>query len=302
MIKSPTVLILGAGASAPFGFPPGKALIDDILSALNGFEQGFASSLSVTLKEAGETHDRILEFRNALRGSHRHSVEAFLERRPEYLSIGKLCIAHQLKKCENPDLPFGDWYEYLSEELLNCPFDEIGNNKLGIITYNFDRSLEFFLQRAVVHSYGKSDLEAALAVKQIPIIHLHGSFGPLPGFSPSTTVPFSIRTQTSVLKECAERLKIILESAQPKDKEFEQAGEMLAGAERIGFLGFGYGELNLKRLFEAAPELLRKQSWGTCFGFRAGEKVRVESLFSGKITLKEMGCLDLLRETGILFS
>ena len=301
MIKSPTVLILGAGASAPYGFPPGKALIEDILAALNGYEQGFASSLSVTLKEAGETADRILEFRNALRNSHRQSVEAFLERRPEFITIGRICIAHQLKKCENPEQPFGDWYEYLVGELLSCPFDDIGKHRLSIITYNFDRSLEFFLQRAVVHSYGKTDLEAALAVKQIPIIHLHGSFGALPGFSLQGSVPFSIRTPTTLLKECAARLKIIEEGAPPKDEDFTRAGEAIAGAERIGFLGFGYGELNLKRLFEAAPELLQKESCGTCYGFRAGEKARVESLFGGKIALREMGCLDLLRETGILF-
>ena len=302
MIKKPTLLILGAGASAPYGFPVGKALIEDILSALNGMEQGFASSLSVTLKEAGETAEKILEFRNALRGAHRHSVEAFLERRPEYMKIGKLCITHQLKKCENPDLPFGDWYEYLAGEILNCPFDDIGKNKLAIITYNFDRSLEFFLQRAVVHSYGKTELEAALAIKQIPIVHLHGSFGLLPGFAPGNTVPFSIRTPTATLKECAERLKIVLEAAKPKDDEFKKAGELIAVAERIGFLGFGYGELNLRRLFEVAPELLQKESYGTCFGFKAGEKVRVEALFSGKINLQEASCLDLLRETGLLFS
>ena len=33
----------------------------------------------------------------------------------------------------------GDWYEYLSGK-LNSSFEEFGENKLSIITFNYDRS------------------------------------------------------------------------------------------------------------------------------------------------------------------
>jgi hypothetical protein len=35
MIKRPTVLILGAGASVPFGFPSGRQVLDDVCRGLS---------------------------------------------------------------------------------------------------------------------------------------------------------------------------------------------------------------------------------------------------------------------------
>jgi hypothetical protein len=65
------------------------------------------------------------------------SVDAFLERRPEFLGVGKLAIAYCLIPFEDeaklycqPDSSRGaNWYEYLSVK-LNSSFEEFGENNM----------------------------------------------------------------------------------------------------------------------------------------------------------------------------
>ena len=77
----------------------------------------------------------------------RISVDAFLEHRPEYLQIGKLSIALCIMAHEHEKKLFNaqrNWYDYLRIK-LNSSFDEFGDNKLSIITFNYDRSIEHYL-------------------------------------------------------------------------------------------------------------------------------------------------------------
>ena len=61
MIETPTVLVLGAGASMPFGFPSGKRLVALICDLLNG-------ELPTThlLERCGYKKKQIWEFRESL--------------------------------------------------------------------------------------------------------------------------------------------------------------------------------------------------------------------------------------------
>ena len=90
MIEKNVVLILGAGASKPCGFPLGQELIDHILTMGDK-----PPILPIDPKE-------LLRFQRALKLAGRTSIDAFLERQDaEFVLMGKQLIAYILSRYEN---------------------------------------------------------------------------------------------------------------------------------------------------------------------------------------------------------
>jgi hypothetical protein len=92
MITTKTVLVLGAGASAPYGFPTGSTLKDRIIKP-----QGM--NTHQILKSLGFGSDKVREFTDVLRESGQSSVDAFLERRLDLRKVGQAAIAATLLAC-----------------------------------------------------------------------------------------------------------------------------------------------------------------------------------------------------------
>ncbi len=178
MITRSTVLVLGAGASIPYGFPSGRALLMSIYRATRQSD----SSLVRCLTELGFRSEEIQTFGEELFLSMQPSVDAFLERRGEFMAIGKAAIACELIPCERPErLQRSDaveWYEYLFVQ-LNADSVGFRMNKLAVITFNYDRSLEAFMVSALQHSLGVPECEAAEILGHMPIVHVHGQLGAL---------------------------------------------------------------------------------------------------------------------------
>src|SRR5439155_6015975 len=75
------------------------------------------------------------------------------------------------------NLPSKEWVEYLWQYLRTDDANTFGNNRVHVITFNFDRSFErrlFVLLRAY---YGVSDDVAGRLRAAIPVLHLHGQLG-----------------------------------------------------------------------------------------------------------------------------
>jgi hypothetical protein len=183
VITTPTVLVLGAGASYPYGFPTAKELKGLICETFSHREAPASRLLG---DNSDYSPDEFFGFREAFLKSGQPSVDAFLERRPSFLGVGKLAIAYCLipfedeAKLYRPDfLRGGDWYEYLSVK-LSSSFEEFGNNKLSIITFNYDRSLEQYLLNSLVNLHGRTFDECAKTLAKIPIIHVYGQLGEHP--------------------------------------------------------------------------------------------------------------------------
>src|SRR5229473_2611714 len=90
MITTPTVFILGAGASMPYGFPSGAEMVRDICNAPESELDSFGVSQT-------DYH----EFATELRNSDQPSVDAFLELRRKFERVGKTAIAYHLVRCES---------------------------------------------------------------------------------------------------------------------------------------------------------------------------------------------------------
>ncbi len=277
MITVPTVLILGAGASAPYGYPLGGALVANICDNLSDKD----SNRFKIIQDQGFGWREIEEFREALFYSGKNSVDGFLEHRQEFIEIGKRAIAQELIKYEDPSQLFkkGDWYKYLYN-LLNTTFEEFGENKLSIVTFNYDRSLEYYLFTSLKNSYGKSEDECATKMNSIPIIHVHGQIGPLPwqddaGREYNNSLPRYKDIQIS-----SERIRIIHEDVDiESDPEFKKARKVLEESKRIYFIGFGYHKENVNRL-RIPPHKVMK---GTCYELEEAEQVIVKKMFDPKM-------------------
>jgi hypothetical protein len=246
MISVPTVLILGAGASQPYGFPIGRDLLNQIcVTPLH--DEKFRD----LLEECGAEVEQVEEFIDGLKHSGYGSVDAYLETKPQYANVGKLLISFHLIPCENGQLLFpphqnrGSWYEYLLNK-LEPGSQQFQDNQLRILTFNYDRSLEHYLYTVFKYRHGKKDEIAAELLAQIPIIHLHGSLGSYPVDQPGGRE--YVRTLDGhSLKVAAQSIRIVSDT-EDSFEYFSTAVRWLNHAERIYFLGFGYNRESIRRL------------------------------------------------------
>lgn len=272
MIERPTVLVLGAGASMPYGFPSGEGLKFRVLSLLAGKTSAFDEMVKL-----GWDQREVERFVQALRHAGRPSVDAFLEHRPEFINVGKAAIAQALLPDEKTGILFtqgdGKWYEYLYQR-MNSSFETFGENQLAVVTFNYDRSFEHYLHTALMNSYGKSDEECAEKLSTIRIIHVHGQLGYLP-WQPQVgkeALSYDKRDDrrsewwVSAIRYAAPLIKVVHQPDVESDPEFQKAKEVLQNAQRIWFLGFGYDETNLRRLDLYGPKKVEIQIYGTTYG------------------------------------
>lgn len=270
MITKPTTLILGAGASHDYGYPLGKGLKNDILRL---------SNISVTsehelnkIKDRGAIrdgdkvvegreydmqrflinncqfdYDYIKKFSIDFSNSPKTSIDTFLENRPEFLELGKILIAISIMQKEH-DNNFANkshtWYYHLFNT-ISSSWESFDKNRLSIITYNYDRSLEYFLVKSLMATYGKSYEDCIEKVEKIPIIHVHGKVGGYAwgvgarlydnhGFAPSS------------IRDAANSLNIITEGI--NNEVYDKVRDVISASEVKYVLGFGFDDRNMTNI------------------------------------------------------
>lgn len=151
-----TVLVLGAGSSLAFGYPTGSDLTEMILSLRAG-RAGVAKQAGLDI-----SNPLFKEFIETFRRSQAYSIDAFLARRPEFSSVGKQAIGAVINMCEtfvgldkskHEDL----WQRYFFNIIAKHGFDDIDFSRLAVVTFNYDRSLEFYLYNSLKALYGADE-------------------------------------------------------------------------------------------------------------------------------------------------
>ncbi len=293
MITKSTTLVLGAGASMDYQYPSGNDLTGRVIRITNETNtDAYRCLLSLNFKEG-----HISSFCNALKMSGRPSVDAFLEHRPEFVDIGKVAMTLVLVKLEVlPNLfkSTENWYTYLFNR-MEAPFSTFADNKISFVTFNYDRSLEVYLFKALKNAYGKSNRDVSAVVSSIPIIHVHGKLGDLP-WENSNGRKYEYTHDPDLILTSAHGIKIISESSKV-DVEFGEAKEVLRKSDRLIFLGFGYHRANLLRL--GIDNAQKKHIYGSCYNFTRRECSEIEYFFKPtNIILGSPGwrVLEFLRE------
>ena len=297
MIEKNVVLILGAGASKPYGFPLGQELIDHILTMGDK-----PPILPIDPKE-------LLRFQRALKLAGRTSIDAFLERQDaEFVLIGKQLIAYILSRYENEadlydNIRQGEdnkrWYQFLWEQIVQGGSGTIfDGSKISIITFNYDRSLEFFLFNALrQHFPAYSDEDCQKMLSNVAIVHIHGKLGePIysaEGVGGRKYVPIDSKDD---LNTAVSGIMLISE-AQQKNVLYEEAHKLIENGDSIVFLGFGYHQDNMDRLEVGARSKQNANIYSTTFGLTDSQEhfyIR-KKLSPRSVATNRFDCLTMLR-------
>jgi hypothetical protein len=259
MIRKQTVLVLGAGASVPYGFPTNDGLVRAILDGCR--EQNTEFRISMCAAGAGDAE--ITEFHRALERTQLFSIDAFLEHQPRFADLGKLAIATALIPKELPDQLMAaseHWYRLLFNHLVGPR--GFSASKLTVITFNYDRSLEQYLFMTVQQEFQLSVVQARGVLASAKFIHVHGDLGLLEWRPTNLDVlvrPYTPESTAETLRAAAKRILTVGDISRrgQSDELKYYLHSTLYEAEVIGFLGFGYHDVLIERL--GISEVARKR-------------------------------------------
>ena len=259
MIEEPTCLILGAGASRPYGLPTTRELRDLILALRSPTGAATAESFplnmpqkawldpgnpakewNIYLNEVSDSaqHKHLLpDFWSKFYGADR-SIDWFLRRNEsKFGDIARLQIAAVLLACERSDKLSGDWYQLLSEEILPRNLESLEEGKLSIISFNYDRSFErYFLNQFESLCDFPAD-KAKAALSRIRLKHVYGQLGSL------DEVPYGDFIKAA---DAAKDIRVI--RLEPDEVVQTRLGKMIRECTYINFIGFGFDDDNIDLL------------------------------------------------------
>lgn len=255
MFQRRTVFVLGAGASATYGFSTGRQLLGSARGHTPESLSGFTAR-SVSIIDARPLLQAITD-------TLLPSIDAMLEHRQELWSAGKRFISALLIRQEETfrqtirDIP-DDWLSWVFERMsMGCSdINAFSANPVSFVTFNYDRLLEHRLTKGLAARYRLTVEEASNVFRQIPVVHLHGSIGPLfqsPDRNAEAAIPFGGDTNPEVngvglAMACAERTIKIVYEANPESDDFRRAHRLLRDSEQVIFLGFAFARSNVERL------------------------------------------------------
>jgi hypothetical protein len=234
--RSTTVLIVGAGASKDYGLPVASELKSAIVAAAH-----IQSSPAIPPQNARQHADH---FCRDLARSGAESVDAFLARRREFLDIGKYAIAAELLPLEFDAVQSlkccGSWLAWLFQQIRADSGPDWSN--LSVVSFNYDRLIELAFENFLIGTYNQRPEVAREAVAKMPIFHVYGKLG-WEYYHGSHSDAIDSRA----IEDAASGIRIIDEERRAGDlSELEAARKAIWEANRLVFLGFGFGSANLR--------------------------------------------------------
>lgn len=316
MITEPTVFVLGAGASRPYGYPTGSVLKDEILKSFSRTGNRFAVNMVLWDQYWDDVNRKVHDFAKEFAGSHTDSIDLFLAGHHDDVwlnRIGRFAIADRIAAAERQHAQReqtdptreteGDWYRFLLRQLRGGLItkedfiERFHENNVTIITFNYDRSLDHYLFDSLCHCFGGVTLpEVAEQMKHIQIIHVFGQIAPLPWQDPTNGKVYGKIGGDEKLITLSENLRIIYDGHElPGLDTYHQA---VAEARRVFFLGFGYAKENLD-ILKVDRDPLGVAVYGTAYESTRNEQDTVHDdikiAMSLDTRLEDMDSLTLLR-------
>ena len=301
MFERKTVFVVGAGASCEVGLPAGDKLKDIIASKVDirfqhGHElvRGDIDIVETCRSLARESNGRADI--NLLCGAGRSlasamnqaiSIDNYLHAHAEdnlVVTMGKLGIASSILEAEqvstiyvnasNGDrLDFANvrdsWHntfaKMLTEGVQRTDIEHIFDN-VAIITFNYDRCIEHYLSYWLANYFKLHLSDAQALTLKLQIYHPYGQVGRLPWQnSPGGGISFGEElSRSNSLIAISRQLRTFTERVED-DGTLEKMRNLLRAAEKIIYLGFSFGSMNMELLttFDDGPS---KEVYGTVMG------------------------------------
>ena len=333
MIDTPTLFILGAGASKPYGYLTGAELRADIIEYFANDFSSLSDINSINIPfDALDVREKIGPFVKNFDESSLTSIDKYLAINTDDSYIGKIAITLSILKSERDscfnekiDDSNEDWYQYLYNRMTDDfkkPEDHkhFFKNQVAFITFNYDRSLEYYLYNSFYHSFSQQRTQIKNNIRDyVPfeIIHVYGTVGTL---SLSDWYD-NIRDYRhkfgyfNYLKDKSKGIWVIGEESSGVSIK-DQIKKLLLKYKRIFFLGFGYAQENLDAIDLMNNIDHTSKIYGTAKGMTTKEIRDVNNCFLvtkgtlhsvGNVRhrendkyidaiIKDAGCYQLLRE------
>ena len=287
MIKQNTVLILGAGASVPFGYPTGFELRKYICNDFKNDWMRISKRDEKLLKQ-------IDEFTKAFASSLNMSIDLFLSRNKKFEKIGKIAIIQQILKAERnskePSNIFDkpNWISYLYERLTKKFTDDsyykIADNKLKIITFNYDRLVENSIYKALCNSFTLTNMNLfEQEMFRFGIMHVYGKIAPL-DWEQEEGLKYKVDLRSIKILNYLENIKVLYDQREIPNRAYIDS--TLQKAKRIFFLGFGYADENLDVLNIKDNFNKYQRIFGTAKDLTNNEIEKIRNKFSSLTTEK----------------
>lgn len=311
MINKNTTIIIGAGASSPYGYPTGKKLRENIISGRKARVERYIRSVFNPVMGDGLI-DKYDDFVNAFSKSSTKSIDLFISRNPDFQLIGKTLIWYYILTSEKrskfrEDVKEDDWYSYLftrmTDKLMRPSDIHITKNNIKFITFNYDRSFEHFLYESLRYSFTVASEEDILKViNNIKIVHIFGKVFDLDWQDGIPKVKYNRNDLlTTDIEQYVHNIQTINE-----DSTIESQKKIISDikkSETVIFLGFGFLEENMKIL--GFPDVIGKvrEVYGTGIGYTNREREQIVMKYFSKVNnysqnvhIENLNCTDLLRE------
>jgi hypothetical protein len=304
MIQDETVIIIGAGASAPYGYPTGNELRRKICTE---FRDGYIALMERDRGSDFARRDDIIEgsrdFTEKFCRSNL-SIDHFLAISNDLSEIGKVAITFTLLNEElKSTVPWDlsdqgeDWYTYLFnrmlEELANPDgFKKFGSNKIRFITFNYDRLLEHCIYENLTNSFPKVPNDLIVEqIKKIEFYHVYGKIADLLWESSKNRIPYQYNFDFNTIDLIKNNISIIGENKFISN--IDLAKRAISLSKNIYFIGFGYARENLEIL--GFPQIINENHniYGTAYKWSERKIDELKSFFlSGSSTPTNMQILN----------
>ncbi|HEV2559327.1 MAG TPA: hypothetical protein VGU45_11925 [Microvirga sp.] len=282
MFRSPTLFVVGAGASCEVGLPSGAALRENIAKLLDiRFENGVRQqsgdyevwqAISIAAKEAGH-QAQVNAYRAAacqIAGAMTQaiSIDNYIDAHRGNKMIeacGKIAIVRAILMAESqsaiyygqdkhkpfnyapPKAWFQLFFQRLTEGVARSEVKNVFEN-VAIVTFNYDRCIEHYLYHALQNYYGIGASEAASLMETLRIYHPYGVAGRLPWQAEGQPgVAFGDEGYAQTLLHLSKQIKTFTERVE-EERFLDAIRSEVAQAETLIFLGFAYAEQNMELL------------------------------------------------------
>lgn len=308
MNKRKSVFVIGAGASNEIGLPLGLDLKRHISKALDikyadgGYTKVGGSDLinSAFRSFAKEFHPTWVDvnsyihvgwmIRDAM--AQAASIDNYMEAHRDnelLIKAGKLAIAESILNAErssslysksnnhpqtiNFSLLESTWYKAFFQMIVEgCQVDKIADrlSNIAIITFNYDRCIEYFLHYSLKNYYQISSEAVVELMCNLKIFHPYGHLGDLSWPHRHPFIEFGAKPNTQQLIDISRGLKTFTEGTDTSSSEILEIRSNIKNAEKLTFLGFAFSRQNLALLYSESPKKTKTKAKASVYGTATG--------------------------------
>ncbi|MER8592394.1 hypothetical protein NKH33_12415 [Mesorhizobium sp. M1182] len=304
MYTKKTVFVVGAGGSREVGLPMGTELAKIIGRKLdfksNGWEatQGdtgiYDGAKSYFKKQGSEVgNNEFMQAGRALSSAMANavSIDNYLHTHGDNdvaVFMGKMGISQSILEAERGSKIHGtneiidfrhiddSWhntfFKMATEGTLRANLGGLFSN-VSIITFNYDRCIEHYLEQALQNYYHMKPAEAQKVLRGLEIIHPYGQVGRLPWQAPGG-IKFGQEVEPRDLPDIAFQIRTFTERIED-EAVLGRIRAMIAEAAVIVYLGFSYGDMNMDLM--TIEKSRTKSIFGTGYMISAPNRAAIEN-------------------------